>query len=134
MAIIARCVDEDLTFHQYLISPKLAAESMTGEQVAQRLLQTLAVTYQVDTPSLVAVMRDRTSVNDVAIRTIRALYTSFMDVRCFSHTLDNVGRAIEADTLKGFVSDWITLFAHSPKSRLRWKSQTNVRIRSHSRW
>ena len=122
-----------MNIRQCLISLKLAAESMTGEQVAHRLMPTLAVVYQVNTKNRVAVMRDRASVNDAATSIIQALYTSFMDVGCFSHTLDSEGRAIDADTMKGFVSDWITLFAHSPKCRLQWKSQTDVAMHTHSR-
>ena len=122
MAIIARCIGADFTIYQRLISLKLAAETMTGEQIAHRLLLTLAVTFQIDSPHLVTIMHDRASVNDVAMRTIKPLYPQVMDVGCFSHTLDNVGRAIGGDTLKGFVMDWITLFSHSPKSRLQWES------------
>ena len=40
---------------------------------------------------LVAAMRDRTRVNDVAMRTISVIYNNMMDAKCFSHTLDRVG-------------------------------------------
>eukprot|EP00117_Sycon_ciliatum_P043253 scpid97595/ scgid31347/ len=80
MAIIARCIGADFTIYQRLISLKLAAETMTGEQIAHRLLLTLAVTFQIDSPHLVTIMHDRASVNDVAMRTIKPLYPQVMDV------------------------------------------------------
>ena len=39
---------------------------------------------------LLAAMRDRASVNDVAIRTLKVVYPALLDVGCFSHTLDLV--------------------------------------------
>ena len=40
---------------------------------------------------IVAAMRDRASVNDVAMRTIKVVYNELLDVGCFSHTLNQVG-------------------------------------------
>ena len=65
---------------------------------------------------LVATMRDRTRVNDVAMRTIS---NNMMDAKCFSHTLDRVGDKM---TTPIYDFGWISLFAHSPKARLAWKT------------
>ncbi len=35
-------------------------------------------------------MRDRASVNNVAIQTVKIVYPCLLDVGCFSHTLDHV--------------------------------------------
>ena len=47
-------------------SPKLAAKSLSGEQVAHILLKGHSPEHQVQPGQLVAAMRDRVSVNDVA--------------------------------------------------------------------
>ena len=40
---------------------------------------------------IVTAMRDRASVNDVAMRTIKVVYNELLDVGCFSHTFNHVG-------------------------------------------
>ena len=102
MAIVVRFVDDVFKIQQNLTSLKLAAKSMTGEQVAHALLSVLSVFFQVQSANMVAVMRDRASVNDCAVRSIRPLYNNLFDVGCFSHTLDHVGGKIDADDLKLF--------------------------------
>ena len=85
---------------------------------------------------LVAAMRDRARVNDVAMRTISVIYNNMMDVKCFSHTLDRVGDKMTTPILDDFIKGWISLFTHSPKARLAWKTQTGLSILSYSatRW
>ena len=43
---------------------------------------------------------------------------------------------METDLLDSFVSSWTQLFAHSPKSRLEWKTRIGVAVKSYSktRW
>ena len=81
-------------------------------------------------------MRDRASVNNVAMRTISVVYNQLMDVGCFSHTLDHVGEKMITPVLEEFIKAWISLFAHSPKSRLLWRTQTGLSSPSYSatRW
>lgn len=136
MAIVFRVVDEDFSIHQRLASLKLSAKSMTGEQVAHTLLSVLSICYQVKPHDVIAVMRDRASVNDCAVRSIRPLYTNLMDIGCFSHTLDHVGGRVKADDLKLFIEHWVGLFSHSCKLRLEWKDKTGKAIRTYSktRW
>ena len=133
MVIIVRSVDDDFTISQHLARLMLAAKSLTGEQVAHALVHTLATKYQVQPSLLVAAMRDRASVNNVAVRSIQMLYLGMVDVGCFSHTLDHVGGAVKADDLDAFVASWVQLFSHSPKSRLEFYTLTGVSIRSYSR-
>ena len=136
MAIIFRFVDDNFNVQQRLAALKLAGCAMSGEQVAHTLLSVLSLTYSVQPHDLIASMRDRASVNDCAVRTIKVLYTNIMDVGCFSHTLAHVGDKISADDAKLFTSMWVQLFAHSPKCRLEWKARANVSVRSYSktRW
>ena len=56
------------------------------------------------TPSdVVAAMRDRTSVNSVAMRTVAIMYSQVMDIGCMAHTLDLAGRHFELPTLTKFM-------------------------------
>ncbi len=59
-----------------------------------------------------------------------------MDVGCFAHTLDHVGENMQTPILEEFIKAWISLFAHSPKSRLVWRTQTGLSPPSYSatRW
>ena len=85
---------------------------------------------------LVAAMRDRASVNSVAMRTVSIVYNQVMDIGCFSHTLDHVGEHMQTPILDDFVKSWIGLFSHSPKSHLIWRTQTGSSPASYSatRW
>ena len=81
-------------------------------------------------------MKDRASVNDVAMRTIKVLYNQLIDVGCFSHTLGHVGERMNTPILHDFSKAWIGLFSRSPKSRLLWRTQTGLCVPSYSatRW
>ena len=76
------------------------------------------------------------STNTVAMSTVKVLYPDIVDVGCFSHTLDHVGEHFRTPTLNEFVTNWLTLFAHSPKARLAWRSRTGKSVRTYSktRW
>ena len=70
-------------------------------------------------------MRDRASANNVAMQTLKIVYPSLVDdVGCFSHTIDHVGERFECPTLDEFITHWISLFSHSPKCRMLWRSRT----------
>ena len=81
-------------------------------------------------------MRDRASVNDVAIRTLNIVYPKLFDVGCFSHTLDHVGEKLHTPVLDEFAKPWINMFSRSHKSKLAWRTQTGLSVPSHSntRW
>lgn len=85
---------------------------------------------------LVAAMRDRASVNTVAMRTVSILYNQIMDVGCFSHTLDLVGEHMKTPILDDFIKSWVSLFSHSSKSCLLWRTLTGSSPVSYSatRW
>ena len=56
-------------------------------------------------------MRDKASVNDVAMRTIKVVYNELLDVGCFSHTLNHVGERMNTPILHDFYNTWIALFS-----------------------
>jgi hypothetical protein len=75
-------------------------------------------------------------VNNVAIQTLKIVYPLVIDIRCFSHTIHHVGGRFETAVLSEFITLWICLFSHSPKTRLLWRSRTNKSMSSYSatRW
>ena len=82
---------------------------------------------------VLAAIRDRASVNDVAMRTIS---NQMLDVGCFPHTLDHVSERMRTPILDEFAKVWISLFAHIPKPRLAWRTQTGLPTPTYSatRW
>ena len=81
-------------------------------------------------------MRDRASVNNVAICTLSIVFSKVLDIGCFSHTLDHVGEHMKTPVLVEFMKGWIGLFSTSPKARLAWNSLAGVPVPGYSdtRW
>jgi hypothetical protein len=114
----------------------LLAKSMTGEEIARQIITVLSTELGISSTLLVGAMRDRASVNEVAMRTVRVIYNQVINISCFSHTLDHVGEHMQTPILEKFFRAWISLFSRSPKTRLLWKGQTGLSCPSYSstRW
>ena len=54
-------------------------------EVAREIIHVLVTDYSIGSKHLLAVMRDRASVNNAAMRTIAVLYPEMIDIGCF-HT------------------------------------------------
>ena len=136
LAIVVRYVDDSFTIQQRLIRLQLLAKTMSGEEIARELINVLSAQYSITSNKLVAVMRDRAACNGVALRTIKIVYSSIIDVGCFSHTLDLVGSKFVTPCLSSFIVWWISLFSHSPKAMLLWKERTGQSYKGFSatRW
>ena len=94
---------------------------MTGEELAREILGVLCREYKFSREQVLAAMRDRASVNGVAIRHIKIMFPNLLDIARYSHTLDIVGNNFELPTVKEFIKPRISLFSHSPKARFEWK-------------
>jgi len=136
LAIVLRFMSDSYTVEQRLVRIKLLAKSLTGEEVARELIHVLSTSLGIDSQFVVATMRDRASVNNVAIRTMKIIYQNFLDIGCFSHTLDLVGNHFKFPNLTEFVGTWLALFSHSTKTKFLWKEQTGKAMASYSqtRW
>ena len=77
-------------------------------------------------------MRDRCAVNGVATRTLKVIYLQVLDVGCFSDALDITGRKFKTPHIHEFVKSWTSLFSHSQKARIAWKSTTGVSVHLYS--
>ena len=136
MVVVLRYMDDDWQIKQRVCRLMLLAKSMTDEEVARQLVTSLSTELSIPANHVVAFMRDRASVNNVAMRTVSVLYNSMIDIGCFSHTSDHVGENMNTPILDKFTKHWISLFSHSPKVRLPWKSRTGFSPPSYSatRW
>ena len=136
MVVLLRYISDDWLIKQDVCRLMLLAKSMTGEEVARQIIVVLSTELGIPSHLLVGAMRDRASVNEVAMRTVRIVYNQCVDIGCFSHTLDHVGERMSTPVLDKFFSAWISLFYRSPKTRLLWKSQTGLSPPSYSstRW
>ena len=136
LAIIVRFIDKDWNIQQRLLKLEILAKSMNAEELAQRLIQCLAVEYGMQPNHLLATMRDGASVNEAGLRQVMFFFPNILNVICFSHTIDNVGKHFEFSVLDTFSRCWNTMFSLSPAARLLWKTRTGTAMRLHSktRW
>ena len=81
-------------------------------------------------------MHDRVSVNGAAMRTIKVVFPSLVDIGCYSHTIDLAGEKFDVPVLDEFFRLWINLFAYSQHAKMDWQMTTGISINSHSctRW
>ena len=136
MAIVIRFVDDSFVIQQRLIRLQLLVKSMTGEEIARELINTLSAQYSIGSDLLVAAMHDSAACNMVALRTLTVVFPKLVDVGCFSHTLDLVRGNFTTPHLSSFMVWWISLFSHSPKSMFLWKEKTGQAYHGYSstRW
>lgn len=136
MVILLHFIDDQWTIQQRVCSLKLLAKSVRGEEVAQQIVSIISQELGIRSSHIVAASRDRAAVNDVAMRTVKVVYSSLLDIGCFSHTLDHVGERVRTPQLDMFFKAWILFFAYSPKARLLWRTQTGLTPPSYSatRW
>ena len=135
LVVVVRFID-GFVVKQCLVRFLTLAKSMTGEEIAKELISALSVEYGITSERLLAAMRDRASVNAVAMRTIKVVFPDMIDVGCYSHTIDLVGDKFRAPNIDNFIRLWVSLFAHSPRARLWWKGRTGKAMSSYSstRW
>lgn len=121
---------------QKLVRMSMLAKSLSGEEVAREVLTVLSTELGISGDNLVAVMRDRASVNNVAVSNLLIMYPWIIDIGCFSHTINNAGDKFEVPTLNKFMKHWEQMFKHSYKSRLLWREKTGRSIVTYSptRW
>ena len=71
LAVILRFISDSFTIEQRLVRIQLLAKSLNGEEVAWELINILSTILGITSHYVVATMRDRASVNNVAIRTLK---------------------------------------------------------------
>ena len=124
MAVVLRFIDSSFTIQQRLVCLQSLAKSMTREEIAIEIIGSLSVQYGITSNLVVGMMHDRAACNGVALRTLKVVFPTIVDVGCFSHTLDLVGDKFVTPCLSSFAVWWISLFSHSPKAKLLWRERT----------
>ena len=111
---------EDWVVKQHVCRLMLLAKSLTGEELARQLISAISMELSIPTNRVVAFMRDWAAVNGIAMRTVSVLYSQMLDIGSFLHMFDLVGDCMNTPQLTEFTKLWVSLFSHSPKSRLAW--------------
>ena len=136
LAIVVRFVDDEWNVQQRLIRLQVLAKSLKANELAQCLTQSLAVEYSIRPAVLLAVMKDGAAVNHAALEQVKFFFPQLLDITCFSHTIDNVGKHFEFRVLDRFSQLWVSMFSHSAAVWLAWKTRTGtaMKIYSATRW
>ena len=81
--------------------------------------------------ALLAGMKDGASVNQAALQQVKFFFPQLLNITCFSHTIDNVGKQFEFRILDTFVQYWVSLFWDSAAAHLSWKARTGSAMRTY---
>ena len=133
LAIIVRFIDKDCNIQQRLLKLEILAKNMNADELAQRLIQCLAVEYGMQPNHLLAAMRDGASVYEAGLRQVMFSFPNILSVICYSHTIDIVGKHFEFSVLDTFSRCWNTLFSLRPASRMLWRTRTGTAMQLHSK-
>ena len=81
-------------------------------------------------------MKDGAAVNHAALEQVTFFFPELLDITCFSHTINNVGKHFEFRVLDQFSQLWVSIFSHSAAVRLAWKTRTGTAMKTYSatRW
>ena len=82
MVIVVRFVSNEWELQQRLLQFHILSKSMTGGEIARELITALSTKFGISSDLLLACMRDRASVNNVAVRFLTMMYPSLIDVPC----------------------------------------------------
>ena len=109
---------------------------MNADELAREVISVLQITYGISSNQLLACMHDRASINGAAMRTIKVVFPSLVNVGCYSHTIDLAGEKFGVPVLDEFFRLWVSLFAHSSRAKMNRQTVTGISIKSHSctRW
>ena len=111
---------------QLLVRLHVLAKSLSANELTRDIITILCTGLQIPASTIIFAIRDGASVNGAAMWTMKeVMFPSMMNIICVSHTLDNVSRHMEIPLLNNFLQRWIALFAHSPVTKLLWKTQTS---------
>ena len=129
LAIVVRFVDDEWNVQQRLIRLQVLAKSLKANELAQCLIQSLAVEYSIRPGVLLAAMKDGAAVNHAALEQVKFFFPQLLEITCFSHTIDNVGKHFEFRVLERFSQLWVSMFSHSAAVRLAWKTRTGTAMK-----
>ena len=77
LAVVIRFISDSWVIEQRLIGIQLLAKSLSGEEIAREVISLLSTKFGIGPKYLISAMRDRASANNVAMRTIKVVYSKF---------------------------------------------------------
>ena len=120
LAVLVRFISMEFEIKQFLVRFHIPSKSLTGEQLAREVITTLSAELRLPERKVISATRDGASVNGAALNHVHTImYPQMADTICSSHSLDNVGKRFEVPTIDAFLHWWVSLFNHSPASKLR---------------
>ena len=131
LAVVVHFV-KNWKIEQRLVRLLLLAKSVNGDELAREILTVLSTELGVASGKLLACMRDGASVNEKAMDTLSIMYPRVMNIVCFSHSLDLVGKKVVTPKLDKFMKHWFGIFQHSSKAKLLWREITGLALKSFS--
>ena len=94
--IVVRFISDSWTIEQRLIKIQLLAKCLTGQEVARELISVLSRQFGIDSNRIIAVMRDRASINNVALKTLKIVLSDFVRCRVYGTYAQSCGRTFQA--------------------------------------
>lgn len=88
MVVILCFMTDDWQIPHRLVRLPMLAKSLSGDEVARKVIQVFQLDYQVGARALWGSMQDRASVNNVAMATVKAIFPEVFNVGCFSYTME----------------------------------------------
>ena len=127
LVVIIRYVTADYEICQRLVSVRVLAKSLTGQQLAGEMLTVLSTQLPYPSNKFIAVKCDGSSANEAAVRFLKEImYPDLCDIVCMSTRLINVGKRFRTPLLDLFQRSWVSLFAYSPVLHLIYNQQCST--------
>ena len=124
LAIVLRYINTKWNIQQRLLKLETLATSLKSEELAQHLIQCLAVEYSILPEMILSATRDGAAVNEAALNQVKFYFPNIFSITCFSHIIDNAGKKIQFRILDTLLRHWNGMFSQSPAVRLAWKTKT----------
>ena len=136
LAIVLCYIDTQWKIQQRLLKLETLEKSLKSQELAQRLIQCLAVEFSICSEMIISATKDGAAVNEAALNQVKFYFPNIFSITCFSHVIDNAGKKFQFRILDTFLSHWNSMFSQSPAVRLAWKIKTGKAMRtvSATRW
>ena len=104
LAIVVRYISDDWVIWQKLVCLQILAKSFEWRKSCKGTNQCAFRKFLGLPNQLLAVMQDRASVNEVALKTVKIVYPYNLSVGCFSCTIDHVREHFNTPILAEFIT------------------------------
>jgi hAT family C-terminal dimerisation region len=120
-AIILRWCESDYTVKQKLVHVGIYKSSFEHSQLVQVLTSVLCTSYGIPLENVIGFLRDRASVNTLAVSVMRNSFGKAKDLSCLSHTLCHTGDKLFGQELQPVQRDMSALMSKSNRAKSIWR-------------